>query len=230
MRKLEPLEQVKTVFPDTVNDELTEPSRKLHSVTLFAEDFGGSLALPHFGCRRPSADYFNSNLILHNFVQCNISSGQNTVTFYDERVQGKSSEACCSLRMKLHLSHVQQLISKGVKPKAALFLLDNCTSQNKGHVMMQYWAFLSTFYETVITFFLVVGHTHMCADRVVANCRNAIKGKNLYTSKEFAKRVSGVKSVGGMEAKNDDTFNDCFIGWKDFFASRMKKQTTSGVY
>ena len=59
VKKIDPSEQVKRVFPDSIDDDLPKPDEKLHSVTLFAEDLGGSLALPHFGSRRPSADYFN---------------------------------------------------------------------------------------------------------------------------------------------------------------------------
>ena len=33
------------------------------SIQLQAEDYGGSIALPHYGFKKPSADYFNSNLM-----------------------------------------------------------------------------------------------------------------------------------------------------------------------
>ena len=52
-------------------------------VTVQAQDFGGSLTMPHYGYRRPSADYFNSNLIVQNFVVADITGGVNNIYFYD---------------------------------------------------------------------------------------------------------------------------------------------------
>lgn len=54
-------------------------------VLVQVEDYRGSLALPHYGFNRPSTDYFNSNLILHQFVSYNISDGKKFVPSYDER-------------------------------------------------------------------------------------------------------------------------------------------------
>ena len=52
-------------FPNT---EITALDSYLSCVQIQAEDYGGGIALPHFGYRRPSADYFNSNLMTYNFV------------------------------------------------------------------------------------------------------------------------------------------------------------------
>ena len=49
----------------------------LSTVQLQAEDYGGGIALPHYGFRRPSCDYFNSNLMTYNFVVSDITSGEN---------------------------------------------------------------------------------------------------------------------------------------------------------
>ncbi len=48
------------------------------------EDFGGSFDMPHYGHSRPLADYFNSNLMVLNFVVANLTSNNNDVFFYDE--------------------------------------------------------------------------------------------------------------------------------------------------
>jgi nicotinic acid mononucleotide adenylyltransferase len=48
------------------------------------EDFGGSFAMPHYGHLRPLADYFNSNLIVSNFVVADLISNNSDVFFYDE--------------------------------------------------------------------------------------------------------------------------------------------------
>ncbi|CAM6105951.1 unnamed protein product [Calypogeia fissa] len=60
-------------LPDT--DLNTVP---IPTVLIQGEDFGGSLALPHYGFNRPSADYFNNNLMLHLFVTANINDNEVT--------------------------------------------------------------------------------------------------------------------------------------------------------
>jgi hypothetical protein len=62
------------------------------------EDFGGNFAMPHYGHSRPSADYFNFNLLVLNFVVVDLTSNNSDVFFYDERAQGKDVDALCSLR------------------------------------------------------------------------------------------------------------------------------------
>ena len=83
-------------------EEIDNEAEELHSelVQLQAEDYGGGIALPHYGYRRPSVDYFNSNLMTYNFVIADITTGQNNVFFYDERGQGKGADALCSLRLR----------------------------------------------------------------------------------------------------------------------------------
>ena len=94
---------VEQTLEDDPIPEAAEPEQcKLESrlVQIQAEDYGGGIALPHYGYRRPSADYFNSNLMTYNFVIADISSGENNVFFYDERGQGKGADALCSLRIR----------------------------------------------------------------------------------------------------------------------------------
>ena len=45
-------------------------------VTMQAENFGGGLAVPNYGHRRPPAENYNSNLIFHNYVTADISTGK----------------------------------------------------------------------------------------------------------------------------------------------------------
>ena len=60
---------------------------KLHviipKVTVQPPDFGGSLTMPHYGYRRPSADCFNSYLIVQNFVIADITDGTNNINGSD---------------------------------------------------------------------------------------------------------------------------------------------------
>jgi nicotinic acid mononucleotide adenylyltransferase len=61
------------------------------------EDFGGNFAMLHYGHLHPSADYFNSNLMMSNFVVADLINNNNDVFFYDERTPGKDVDALCSL-------------------------------------------------------------------------------------------------------------------------------------
>jgi hypothetical protein len=49
------------------------------------KDFDGSFTMPHYGHSRPLADYFNSNLMVLNFVVVELTSDNADVLFYDER-------------------------------------------------------------------------------------------------------------------------------------------------
>ena len=175
--------------------QAAEPLR-CDMVQVQAEDYGGGIALPHYGFRRPSADYFNSNLMTYNFVIADITTGVNNVFYYDERHQGKGADALCSLRIRYHLRKYQSYSERKNTPKLCMILLDNCVGQNKSQVVMKFMSLLSIlFYETVALMFFLPGHTHMVADRVVANCKNAIKNLNLYTLGQIAEKCEGVEGI-----------------------------------
>lgn len=61
------------------------------------KNFGGSLALSQIGYNRPSTNYFNSNLILHQFISCYINENSNHVSFHDKR--GKGANTLCNIRI-----------------------------------------------------------------------------------------------------------------------------------
>ena len=71
---------------------------------------------------RPSADYFNSNLMGYNYVVSDVSAGKNYVYYYDERHQGKGADALCSLRMRYHLKKVRQFYDEGLSPVLSMSL------------------------------------------------------------------------------------------------------------
>ena len=178
--------------------DIMEGSRKteLTSIQLQAEDYGGGIALPHYGFRKPSADYFNSNLMGYNFVVSDITSGENHVFYYDERHQGKGANALCSLRMRYHLNKTRESRAKGVTQKLSMCLLDNCVGQNKSQLVMKFFCMLSIiFYETVALLFFLPGHSHMIPDRVVAYCKYAVKTLNLYTLGQIAEECNKIKTV-----------------------------------
>ncbi|CAK9878513.1 unnamed protein product [Sphagnum jensenii] len=64
------------------------------------EDFGDSFAMLHYGHLRPSADYFNSNLMVSNFVVVDLTSNTNDVFFYDEQAQSKD---VMPMQLAIHL-------------------------------------------------------------------------------------------------------------------------------
>ncbi|EEY53747.1 uncharacterized protein PITG_20075 [Phytophthora infestans T30-4] len=167
-----------------------------------AEDYGGGISMPYYGHVRPSADYFNSNLILQNFVVADISNGVNNVYFYDERAQGKYANALCSLRLNYPLSIISRAKHNEVAPPEVSFsTLDNCVGQNKSKAVLMFFAFRSVVfpYKKVVLCYLLPGHSHNIADRVIAWCRRATRGLNLYTPKKLIKEVNKVKSVQGVK-------------------------------
>ena len=150
----------------------------------------------HFGFKRLSADYFNSNLMGYSFVVADISTGKNHVYYYDERHQGKGADALCSLRMRYHLSKTRESRAQGVKKVLSMSLLDNCVGQNKSQIVINFFCMLSLFfYDTVALLFFPPGHSHMIPDRVVAYCKYAVKGLNLYTLGQIAAESNRIKSV-----------------------------------
>ncbi len=110
------------IIPGTFEDDhtaVTDAAAAPPCVQILIEDFGGSFAIPHYGCSRPSADYFNSNLMVHNFVVADPCNGVNRVIFYDERAQGKNADALCSLRFMVHRALlIDRLVPKAEQPSA----------------------------------------------------------------------------------------------------------------
>ena len=197
--------------PDNVNPSI---KNKLSHVQLQAEDYGGGIALPHYGFRRPSADYFNSNLMGYNFVIADISGGVNNVYFYDERHQGKGADALCSLRMRYHLKKLKLYEEQGVTPQLCMSLLDNCVGQNKSQLVMKFMCMLSIcFYEQVALLYFLPGHSHMVPDRVVAHCKNAIKGLNLYSLGQIVEECNRVKGIHSEWLRPDDFDKPFRVDW-----------------
>jgi hypothetical protein len=51
----------------------------------------------HYGHLQRSTNYFNSNLMVLNFVVADLTSDNANMFFYDERMQGKDADVLCSL-------------------------------------------------------------------------------------------------------------------------------------
>ena len=194
--------------------EKEDSAFSLSTVQIQAEDFGGGIALPHYGFRKPSADYFNSNLMLHNFVIADITGEKNRVYFYDERSQGKGADALCSLRLRYHLEKMKVFHGNGIQPKLSMSLLDNCVGQNKSQVVMQFMCLLSVlFYKVVALMYFLPGHSHMLPDRVVGYCKRAIRSLNLYTPSQIVDNCSKVKSVYPEFLQKTDQDKPFRVNW-----------------
>lgn len=196
------------IVQDFIEDEAVNVVRQRVKVQVQAEDFGGSLTMPHYGYSRPSADYFNSNLIIQNFIIADITSGENNILFYDERAQGKDANALCSLRLIHHLNKMKD------EAEISFSILDNCVGQNKSNVVMKFAAMMSLlFYKKVALLFLIPGHSHMIADRVVAWMKNKIRGLNLYHPEDFVSHSNTIHSVKSVFLDHQSPSRPFFIGW-----------------
>ncbi len=77
-----------------------------------------------------------------------------------------------------------------------LLILDNCVGQNKSKVVFMFYVLLSLmFYDKVALLFLILGHSHNQADRVVAWCRNKMRAQNLYTPNAIVSELNAIKFV-----------------------------------
>ena len=212
------------ISPTTIDIEKDNDPEEF-SALLVAEDYGQSIAMPHFGYRRPSRDYFNSNLMMHLFVIANISTGVNKVYLYDERLMGKDRDALCSLRLNFHLSHMKHLRDNGLDlPEAFISIRDNCVGQNKSHITMQFDCFLSlSFYKRVLLIYLIPDHSHMVADRVVAWVKQSLKGKNIYIPDDIVKSINKVENVSPQFLSHGNNNQHCFTGFQTVLGKYMNK-------
>lgn len=217
--------------PDYLDEKVEEVEdnvdEKIPGVLLQAEDYGGVIPLPFYGFSRPSADYFNSNLLLQNLIQCDISTGKNHVYLYDEREQGKGGDALCSLRMRQHIRLHSLRVRDGIEPRICASLMDNCVGQNKSQVLMQFYALISVlFFPTVSAFFFLPGHSHMICDRVVAWNRRRMKGLNLYLPISIAEKMNLTPSVHAEVLKANDSDFPFRVGWSSFLSKYFRKLPT----
>jgi hypothetical protein len=202
-------------FEKKANMELDLNEIFVPKVLIQYEDFGGSLALPHYGYRRPSVDYFNSNLILHNLITVNINHYTKRVTFYDERGQCNGANSLYSLKMLNYLRVLDSYRAReGKMPSYLINILDNCIGQKKSNLVMKFFAMVSLLmFEKVVLWYLNLGHSHMKADRVVAWFKGAIRGKNFYTPFDIANACSKVKGIVAEFFDHNDAQRLFFVHW-----------------
>ncbi|GMF38479.1 unnamed protein product [Phytophthora fragariaefolia] len=68
-------------------------------------------------------------------------------------------------------------------------------------------------YRKVVLCFLLPGHSHNIADRVIAWCRRAVHKQNVYTPTGHVEEVNKVKSVEGVFLDHNDSSRPFFTGW-----------------
>ena len=68
----------------------------LQNIAVQCEDFGQSIAMPHYGYQQLRLEYFNSKLTMHEFVVAAHVSNTNMVYFYDERVLKRTGRVCAT--------------------------------------------------------------------------------------------------------------------------------------
>ena len=217
------------VVPAHVDDNLDGPAadpRELvdGEVLLLAEDYGQEIALPHYGNVRPSVDYFQSNLMLHMYVIADISRRENNVLLYDERLMGKDKDALCSLRMTFHIQQRNRCLAAGVTPpKVFIAIRDNCVGQNKSNITLKLKSFFAmSFYEKVLIIYLIPGHSHMIADRVVAWAKKALSHLNLYSPQDIVERMNAVKGMKANFIDHEVVTRPCYNGWEQLFNRHLK--------
>ena len=230
-------------IPESVEESLNEvfdrldlnENRRSESeacpVLLEMQDFGGNLTLPHFGSKRPSIDYYTSNLLLHMFVISDVSHATNHVILYDERGMGKGVDALCSLRWFHYHTMIQKYIADGKIlqfPKVLIVVMDNCVGQNKSKAIMNFFAMLSIVFpfQRVMLLFLVSGHSHMNPDRVVSWVRSSLKKGandadlgNLYVPHQYVEKMNSVKSVEATFWDHLQPDKPMYEGWGEIMSS-----------
>jgi hypothetical protein len=221
-----------TIIPNHYDDEHYDDDGGDNDMTLSTvapqiqiqiEDFGGNFAMPHYGHSRPSTDYFNSNLMVSNFVVADLTSNNSDV-FYDEQAQGKDADALCSLRFPYHLEKFKTLLNhKITMPKIMLVIPDNYAGQNKLQLVMQFFTLLSIlFYSKVVLVYLIPRHSHNIANRVIAWCRNVMKGKNFYSPMVIIEVINEIKGVNVSFIDHRDARRPCYVGWGPILKKHFK--------
>jgi hypothetical protein len=134
-----------TIIPNSYNNDCAHDvgdidmtsTTTVPTIQIQIKDFGGSFPMPHYGHSQPSAYYFNSNLMVSNFVVVDHISDNVDMLFYDEQVQGKDVDALCSLRFTYHSNKLKMMFEhKQGTPKILVVIFDNYVGQNKSELVM----------------------------------------------------------------------------------------------
>jgi hypothetical protein len=209
----------RTIIPDNYDDDRAHDAGDIDmtsttmapTIQIQIKDFGGSFAMPHYAHSQPSVDYFNSNLMVLNFIVVDFTNNSADVLFYDERAQGKDADALCNLQFTYHSNKFKTMLEcKQAMPKILVVILDNYIEQNKSQLVMQFFTLLSiTFYIKVVFIYLIPRHSHNTTDWIITWCHNAMKGKNFYTPMAIIEAINQVKGVNAKFIDHHDSERPC---------------------
>ena len=204
---------------------------------LIIQDYAGGTALPWYGHIRPGSDYYLSNLIIQNFITADLSQNTNHCYLYDERAQDKGADALCSLRLLYHMEDTAEYLKKYGKDcsdRILFLIMDNCVVQNKSKIFFRFFALLSILcYKKIIILFLIPGHSHQFADKIVSWCRRVMKGKNIWTGPMMRDKLDDVKNVHAKFIDHRDDDRPFFTGWSTYlqtYLGEMPKGYTGNYY
>ena len=185
-------ERLTTDGTNESNTEQKDPSNTNVQVLLTAQDYGQSIALPHFKRKRTNDDYFQSDLNISMFNIYNLLSNSNKIYLYDERIAEKDGHVVNSLRWR----YLQEVFKNDPPPKFAVKVMDNFVGQNKSNLTMLFDAFTSLiFFERVANFYLIPGHSNMRSDNVTRFCKMALQRQNLFLPEQIAQQMNTVKNM-----------------------------------
>lgn len=226
-----PLPEV--LLQDNLDDDEVENKQAIEGreceILLIAEDYGQGIPLPYFGFRRPGSDYFNSNLMCNLYIMGDITRHQHNVYLYDERLMGKDKNALCSLRMCHHINERNRCLQNGIQPpRHFISIRDKCVGQNKSNITLKFECFLSmSFYERVLLIFLIPGHSHMVADRIVSWVKRSLNVQNLYAPHQIIDRMNTVKGVKASFIDHRESDRPGYTGWAPLLDKHIKTLPTS---
>jgi hypothetical protein len=70
--------------------------------------------------------------------------------------------------------------------------------------------------------YLIQGHSHNTADRVIVWCHNAMKGKNFYFLMAIVEAINEVKGVNVSFIDHHDAWRLCYVSWGRIFKKHFK--------
>ena len=132
----------------------------------------------------------------------------------------------CSLRLNFHLKKWQE---PGFDSDVLIVVLDNCVGQNKSQNVLKFFAMLSVLkYKKVVLFYLIPGHSHMIADRVVAWLKNKIKTTNIYHPHGVVEKANSINTVEAKFFSVGGGDTPFCSGWRTFLPKHFPGQMPGG--
>ena len=146
--------------------------------------------------------------MMHEFVVADHVSNTKMVYFYDERVLKKDGESMCNLKLLNHLNLLEKYLNSGSPlPQNYISIMDNWCGQNKSKLVMMLFQLRSVlFYDRIALNYLLPGHSHMAADRVVSWIRRSLGKSNIYVPSQLFDKVNAIKKVSAFDVSKCKLF------------------------